>query len=106
MSLTFVKRTVADAEIEFILNLAEMGMSYAEIAKQVWGEDCCKRNGRVKENHISRISYVLRDYDVRVGDYRNARNLHGKAVIAACKRGDNLLASIRSRGEARLAKFA
>lgn len=94
--LKFVKRTVVDSESDQIINMAQAGMSYHCIASEVYGTD---KRGEPSDGCITRIGYILQREDVRVTDYRNARNSLGKAMINAIRRGANIIESIRTSSQ-------
>lgn len=90
--LRIAKRTrVDEPETDIILQLAKAGMSYACIAQEVYGNKTAY--------YIHRIGYILSYEEVKVTDYRNGRNSTGRAMIAAIRRGANVLASIRTAAQ-------
>lgn len=94
--LKLVKRTVVDSESDQIITMAQAGLSYNCIASQIYGTD---KRGEPTTGSISRIGYILQREDIRVTDYRNARNSLGKAMISAIRRGANIIDSIRSSSQ-------
>lgn len=93
MKFKLMKRSIKDQEVEHINDLAEMGMSHKCIAKEVYGTTS---NGGASLNSLQRIQNLLSSQGIRVTDYRNAKNQHGKSVIAAIRREANVLESIRA----------
>lgn len=79
---------VKKPETDFILSLANAGMSYACIAKEVYGA--------VTVSGVRRIGYILTWEAVRVTDYRNARNSIGRAMISAIRQKADVIAAIRA----------
>ena len=94
--LKLVKRTVVDSESDQIINMAQAGLSYSCIASQIYGTD---KRGEPSSGSISRIGYVLQREEIRVTDYRNARNSVGKAMVNAIRRGANIIESIRTSSQ-------
>ena len=89
--LRLVKRMPVDEpEAEFIVNLARAGMSYACIAREVYG--------KATDYHVKRVGYILTYEEVKVTDYRNGvgKNSLGRAMITAIRREANIISAIRS----------
>lgn len=93
MKFKLIKRSIQDQEVDQVLDLADMGMSRKCIASEVYGTT---EVGTPTASSLMRVHHILRDYGYRVTDYRNGRNKHGKAVIAAIRRDANVLESIRA----------
>ncbi len=89
MSFKFVRQSIDEDSIEDVLALADMGLSYKTIAREVWGD------GHI-ETLVKRVANILNSYGIRVRDYREGLNKHGKSVIAAIRRDANVLQAIRS----------
>jgi hypothetical protein len=75
-----------------VVDLAQAGMSYACIATEVYGT---MANGQPSESSVKRVGYILAWEQVRVTDYRNARNPMGKSMVAAIRRGAKVIEHIR-----------
>lgn len=91
MQFRLVKRSIEDAEAGHVEDLAAMGMSIKLIAEEVYGAGSSK-NSKV----LHRVHHLLYSKQLRLSDYRNGRNKHGKAVIAAIRREANILDNIRA----------
>lgn len=96
--LKFVKQRIEEPETEMVIELAHAGMSYACIAREVWGEE--------GPSAVQRVGFILSWEGVRVRDYRNGRNQLGKTMIAAIRRGANLIGHIKAASVKAAAKVA
>lgn len=93
MKFKLVKRAIRDEEADQVIDLAEWGMSRKLIAAEVYGN---QGNGEPTPGSRMRVDHILRDYGIRVTDYRNGRNRNGKTMITAIRREANVLESIRA----------
>lgn len=93
MKFKIVPRSVQDAEADQVIDLADMGMARKLIAKEVYGSDS---KGEPSHSSLMRIQHILSYWGVGVTAYRNGKNKHGKAVIAAIRREGDVLGSIRA----------
>lgn len=93
MKFQLIRRSIQDDETEHVCALADMGMSRKLIAKEVYG---AKSSGEPVDGSPARVHNILATYGVRVTDYRNAANKHGRAVVAAIRREADVLSVIRS----------
>jgi len=89
-------RSIESEEVSHVIDLADMGMSRKLIAKEIYGSTS---DEEPTPKSMMRVHHILRDYGVRVTDYRNGKNKHGKSVIAAIRRDSNILQSIRLSGK-------
>lgn len=92
MKIKIVKRSISDAEADQVIDLANWGMSRKLIAREVYGSDA---QGEPSHS-LMRVHHILRDYGIRVTDYRNGRNPNGRAMISAIRREANVIESIRA----------
>ena len=92
MKFKIIKRSIKNEEVDQVLNLADWGMSRKLIAKEVYGSTA---SGKPTQCSLMRIHTILRDYGIRVTDYRNGRNQQGRAMISAIRRETDVLESIR-----------
>lgn len=93
MKCQIVKRSIRDEEIEQVLDLADWGMSRKLIATEVYGGGDGHQPSKAS---LMRVHHILRDYGIRVTDYRNGRNKQGKAMISAIRREAYILEAIRA----------
>lgn len=93
MKIKIMKRSITEAEADQVIDLAAWGMSRKLIATEVYGSDA---KGEATHSSMMRVHHILRDYGIRVTDYRNGRNQNGRAMISAIRRETNVLESIRA----------
>ncbi len=93
MKFKIVRRSIRDEEVDQVIELANWGMSRKLIAKEVYGSTA---NREPTQGSLMRVHYILRDYEIRVTDYRNGRNKQGRALISAIRREAQVLDSIRA----------
>ena len=96
MKFQIVKRSIRDEEVEQVLDLADWGMSRKLIATEVYGGG---EGDQPSKASLMRVHHILRDYGIRVTDYRNGRNKHGKAMISSIRREAHVLEAIRAAGK-------
>jgi len=93
MKFKLIARSIQDHEADHVIDLGSMGMSRKLIASEVYGSN---KKGECTHSSLMRVHHILRDYGIRVTDYRNGRNKEGKAVIAAIRREAEILPAIRA----------
>ncbi len=85
--------SIKEEEADQVIDLANWGMARKLIAIEVYGSTAI---GEPTQGSLMRVHHILRDYGIRVTDYRNGRNRYGKATIAAIRREADVLGSIRA----------
>lgn len=93
MKFTIVRRSIQDAEADQVIDLARMGMARKLIAEEVYDSDT---KGEPSQSSLMRVHHILSYWGVGVKEYRNGKNKEGRAVIAALRRGANILVAIRA----------
>lgn len=93
MKFKIVKQSIKDEEVDQVLDLADWGMSRKLIAQEVYGSTA---SGEPAQGSLIRVHTILRDYGIRVTDYRNGKNHQGKVMISAIRQEAHVLESIRT----------
>jgi hypothetical protein len=91
--LKLVARHLADEEWVYIVALADAGMSWKFIAKEVYGT---QKNGEPSESSVLRVKYILQNEGTKVTDYRNGKNRLSRSMVSAIRKEADVLSAIRS----------